>query len=74
MHSGQRRALATMMPLSVLKLSLGRPAMPHSRIRTGSPSDATSENLAERGMPNFWSAETHRAETCECVGVGCGWG
>ena len=27
---GQRRALATMMPLSVLKLSLGRPAMPHS--------------------------------------------
>ena len=34
--SGQRLALATMMPLSVEKLSFGSPAMPHSRICGGS--------------------------------------
>ena len=49
--SGQRRALAIMMPLSMLKLSLGNPAMPHSRIATGSPRHLMRENLAEDWIP-----------------------
>mmetsp|Transcript_14878 Transcript_14878/g.35910 ORF Transcript_14878/g.35910 Transcript_14878/m.35910 type:complete len:233 (+) Transcript_14878:441-1139(+) len=49
--SGQRRALAIMMPLSMEKESLGKPAMPHSRIATGSPKQLLSEYLALEGMP-----------------------
>ena len=35
MHSGQRRALATMIPFSIEKLSLGKLAMSHSRTWRG---------------------------------------
>lgn len=48
--SGHRRALATMMPFSVEKESLGRPAICHSRILTGSPRMVVRENLAVWGM------------------------
>jgi hypothetical protein len=40
--SGQRRALDTMMPLSMENESLGSPSMVQSRILTGSPSTVTS--------------------------------
>ena len=48
-----------MMPLSMENESLGRPAMPHSRIATGSPRHDTSENLAELGMPASRHCCTH---------------
>mmetsp|Transcript_11094 Transcript_11094/g.26012 ORF Transcript_11094/g.26012 Transcript_11094/m.26012 type:complete len:262 (+) Transcript_11094:493-1278(+) len=48
-HSGQRRAVDTTMPLSTEKESAGRPLMIHSRILTGSPSTDSSENACERG-------------------------
>ena len=41
--SGQRRALATTMPFSMEKESLGRPAISQSRTLTGSPRMAESE-------------------------------
>ncbi len=62
--SGQRRAHVTMMPLSMENESLGRPAMPHARILTGSPSVATRENVAERGMPNCAAVATHLPRIC----------
>jgi hypothetical protein len=50
MHSGQRRALATMIPFSMEDESLGRLAMSHSRILTGSPRMDERLNLAVCGM------------------------
>ena len=57
--SGQRRALATMMPLSIEKESLGRPAMPQARILTASPRLSMREKRAERGMPILALLSTH---------------
>jgi len=48
--SGQRREFDTMMPLSMLKLSIGRPAICHARIFTGSPRVTLSENTEEQGI------------------------
>jgi len=48
---GQRREFDTMMPLSMLKLSTGRPAICHMRILTGSPRVALREKTLEQGMP-----------------------
>ena len=50
-----------MMPLSIENESLGKPAMPHSRIATGSPRHETSENFAELGMPSARHCSTHEA-------------
>jgi hypothetical protein len=50
MHSGQRRALATMMPFSIEEESFGRLAMSHSRILTGSPRMEERLNLEVWGM------------------------
>ena len=47
--SGQRRALEVMIPLSIEKLSFGRPSMFHERILTGSPKVSVRENLEEHG-------------------------
>mmetsp|Transcript_24182 Transcript_24182/g.45892 ORF Transcript_24182/g.45892 Transcript_24182/m.45892 type:complete len:318 (+) Transcript_24182:74-1027(+) len=58
--SGHRRALATTMPLSMEKLSLGSPAINHSRILTGSPSAVASAYFLERGM----FASAHSATHC----------
>ena len=49
--SGQRRALLTMMPLSVEKLSTGKPAICQSRIITGLPRVASSVNPSVHGIP-----------------------
>ena len=51
-RKGGRTHLMTM-PLSMEKLSLGRPAMFHSLILTWSPSVALRENSSEQGMPRF---------------------
>jgi hypothetical protein len=48
--SGQRLELDTMMPLSMLKLSIGKPAICHARILTGSPRTAFSEKTGEHGI------------------------
>ena len=61
--SGQRRACAVMMPLSIEKVSLGRPSMFHERIATGSPSTSTSENLSEHGTLAAEHLEI-QSETC----------
>ena len=42
---GHRLALATTMPLSMDRESLGSPAMSHSRILTGTPSTAVREKV-----------------------------
>mmetsp|Transcript_27175 Transcript_27175/g.68385 ORF Transcript_27175/g.68385 Transcript_27175/m.68385 type:complete len:285 (+) Transcript_27175:3257-4111(+) len=57
--SGQRRALAIMMPLSMEKLSLGSPWMAHSRILTGSPSASCRLKTLEEGMPFSLHSSTH---------------
>lgn len=48
-----------MMPLSTEKLSVGNPAMFHSRILTGSPSVALRENSLERGIPILLHCSHH---------------
>jgi len=48
--SGHRRELQTMMPLSMLKLSIGKPAICHARTFTASPSVDDNENTAEHGI------------------------
>jgi len=48
--SGQRLEFETMMPLSMLKLSTGRPAICHALMSTASPSVALSENVGEHGI------------------------
>jgi hypothetical protein len=70
--SGQRRAHVTIMPLSMEKESLGRPAIPQALILTGSPRVETRENLEDRGMPKWAALATHldRIWVCGCVGVG----
>ncbi len=60
MSRGQRRALLTMMALSMEKLSLGRPWMTHSRICTGSPSTAAMRKSVEQGMSCPWHSEVQR--------------
>ena len=59
--SGQRRELETMMPLSMLKLSTGRPAIVQARIFTGSPRVAFRENVSEQGMLRAVQFECHSA-------------
>ena len=48
--SGQRRELETIIPLSVLKLSTGSPAICQARTLTASPRIALSENTLEHGI------------------------
>jgi hypothetical protein len=48
--SGHRRDLLTMMPFSTLKASMGRPAMFHALMATGSPKVKLSEKIFEQGM------------------------
>ena len=48
--SGQRRELDTIIPLSVLKLSTGNPAICQARTLTASPRIALSENTLEQGI------------------------
>mmetsp|Transcript_632 Transcript_632/g.2095 ORF Transcript_632/g.2095 Transcript_632/m.2095 type:complete len:225 (+) Transcript_632:3-677(+) len=50
------------MPLSIENESFGNPAMPHSRMETGSPRHATRENLALDGIPADLHAATHFCE------------
>ena len=64
MSKGQRRALFTMMALSMEKLSLGRPWMTHSLICTGSPSTLAMRKSEEQGMPRPWHSEVHREVAC----------
>ena len=49
MQSGQRRALATIMPFSIEKLSLGRLAMSHSRTWRGGGEGKGKVGGADRG-------------------------
>jgi len=58
---GQRREFETMIPLSMLKLSTGSPAMCHARILTASPSVVLSENIAEHGIALLMHNECHWA-------------
>lgn len=57
---GQRRALAMMMPFSMLKLSLGNPAMSQSRTRSGSPRTVDKEYLGLWATPcqQIWKQRT----------------
>ena len=48
--SGQRRELDTMIPLSMLKLSTGRPAICQARTLTASPRTALREKTLEQGI------------------------
>ena len=48
--SGQRRELETMIPLSILKESTGKPAICHARIMTASPRVALREKTVEHGI------------------------
>eukprot|EP00959_Pyramimonas_sp_CCMP1952_P223652 4676334-Pyramimonas_sp.AAC.1 len=61
---GHLRALATMMPFSVEKASLGSPAMLHSRILTASPSVFTSANTALEGISYSLHSLTHFKTVC----------
>ncbi len=63
--SGQRLALATMMPLSMEKESLGRPAIPQARMSTGSPREAVREKVALLGIPEAALSCTHLPTTCK---------
>jgi len=76
--SGQRREFDTMIPLSMLKLSTGRPAICHARILTASPRIALSENVLELGIffethflcQSFIQSYTHTdAPQFDCVAV-----
>ncbi len=49
-HSGQRRELFTMIPLSIEKASTGKPAICQARILTGSPRVLVNENVSEQGI------------------------
>ena len=50
---GHRLALLTIIPLSMEKVSIGRPATCQLRIFTGSPSVAINENTFEHGICCF---------------------
>lgn len=60
---GQRRDLLTMMPLSTLKASIGKPAMFQARIATGSPSVALRVKCLEQGIVFFWHKSCHSLMT-----------
>lgn len=62
--SGQRRAVAMMMPLSMLCVSVGRPASVQLRSCTGSPSTPSTEQLGVCGMPMAASCSRHSALSC----------
>ena len=64
--SGHLLELDTMMPLSTLKLSTGRPAMFQSRIFTGSPRVAASEKVCEHGIFFSLQSFSHNA-VASCV-------
>jgi len=63
--SGHRRELVTMMPLSTLKLSTGRPAICQARTVTALPSVALSEKCDEHGICSPTHAACHR-DTQSC--------
>lgn len=63
------RELLTMTPLSMEKLSVGRPAMFHARILMGSPSVLLREKSSEDGMSWVWGRrEPNNLTTLYTVG------
>ena len=52
-----------MIPLSTEKVSVGRPAIFHARIATGSPNVVISEKSEEQGIPFSLTVSLH-AEIC----------
>lgn len=54
-----RRVYLMIMPFSMEKLSVGRPAMVQARILTGSPSVLTKEKSLEQGRPFSTMAWSH---------------
>ena len=64
MSSGHRRALLTMMALSMEKPSLGKPSMTQLLILTGSPRTLTILKSLVQGIWLAWQAAIHCPMAC----------